>query len=1079
MNPLVVYKASAGSGKTFTLAVQYIKLLILAEEPGEYARILAVTFTNKATAEMKDRILSQLFGIGQHLDSSQAYYEALEKALREEGFMYEEEQIRRLCRFVLHQILHDYSRFRVQTIDAFFQMVLRGLAHELGLTANLQVEISDKEVLSKAVDRMVDRLQDDPQVFEWLMSLVREHIDNDQRWDVTREVKNFGLAIFNEDYLMRGDQLRAVLNDTAFMRRFLQQLLEMEKASLASIVSMGNRLEQMVYDEQVSFADFSNGSTLRKFADQLKDGKFPIEIGARIRGWADDPLSLVKKADQKNRPELLGVADQICCLLNEIIEKMEGIEHTVNSARLATAHLKPLCLLDAIDREVALINTETSRFNLAKTPILLNRMIGLSDAPFVFEKLGALLRHVMIDEFQDTSRLQWSNFRTLLLESFAKGGRNLIVGDVKQSIYRWRGGDWRVLGQIQENTSLPILSKRLEVNRRSDRRIIDFNSSFFKDAALVLDRISSDDIAHLGEAFSFAAAYDDVCQLVPDEKPEAGYIRLSVLDGEAYKKRDEWTGEILDDLQQQIRDLRSAGVPYAKMTILVRNNREMAPIIQHFAEAEDWPDRPMIVSDEAFLLSASPAVELLIAALRVLLHPEDRVSAYELQQKAPSLPPEGLNPQWAQLPLYELLETLYRQLDLQQIPHQEAYLHGFFDAVMDFLHSESADIFTFLTFWDERLSRQAIPAGMVDGIRILTIHKAKGLEFHTVFMPFCTWNFESDRSSSLLWCQPTEKPFDALQLLPITPNGKMAPKSIFAHDYAESHLLSRLDELNTLYVGFTRPRSNLFAWAVGKTDGLSSSKRSVGDLIAAVLPEGCEIGDPVLTVRAEKGESDNRMNPLFTPIESFMQSYPMSASFRQSNRSQQFIASLTDETADESLSELTRSNQYIEVGKLLHGILQRMATRADMKKVLDSLEHEGVITRHTPDGSYVSLRRADIERWLDRGLENPKAASWFDGSWQLFNECSIVSLHPETRQMETHRPDRVMISPDKSRVVVVDFKFSHRHSAYDDQVRNYMKLLSAMHPSAQVEGYLWFVTAGLIDPVCATPPATSQLTLDL
>ena len=231
-HPLVVYKASAGSGKTFTLAVQYIKLLVLTAEGREYAHILAVTFTNKATAEMKDRILSQLYGIGHSLASSNPYFQALKAALKEEGVQVADDELRRLCRQALSQILHDYNRFRVQTIDAFFQMVLRGMAHELGLTANLQVEISDTEVLSKAVDRIVDRLHEDPQVFEWLYSLVRDRIDNDQRWDVTREVKDFGRAIFNEDYLMRGDRLRLVLSDPQQMRALINRLDETEQTSV-------------------------------------------------------------------------------------------------------------------------------------------------------------------------------------------------------------------------------------------------------------------------------------------------------------------------------------------------------------------------------------------------------------------------------------------------------------------------------------------------------------------------------------------------------------------------------------------------------------------------------------------------------------------------------------------------------------------------------------------------------------------------------------------------------------------------------------------------------------------------------
>ena len=1092
MSSLTVYKASAGSGKTFTLAVQYIKLLVQSQNGGEYARILAVTFTNKATAEMKDRILSQLYGIGHSLSSSEAYFCALKESLQAESgkLLPSDDELRRRCRFALNQILHDYSRFRVQTIDTFFQTVLRGLAHELGLTPGLQVEISDTEVLSKAVDRIVERLQDEPQVLEWLISLVRDRISNDQRWDVTREVKNFGRTIFNEDYLMRGDQLRERLSDNKFMQQYIKHLQDMEAEALAGVSSAGAQIAQAVYDSGYSYSDFSNGQTLRSFTEQLKAGNWNVEIGTRVRKWAEDPLSLLRKTNNDNYQAMLSVADEISGLLSIVIPQLEKIQYTVNSVHLALAHIKQLCLLDVIDREVADINAETSRFNLAKTPILLNRMIGDTDAPFVFEKIGAMLHHVMIDEFQDTSRLQWQNFMILLLESLSKGGHNLLVGDVKQSIYRWRGGDWRILGDIGHTMYLSPDIHNLDVNRRSSGTVVCFNNSFFVDAAKQLDAVSVPEIQIMKGSFSFGRAYGDIVQKVPVSPTAAevpclatlahdGFVSVTLLDSKNFKKQEDWEPLILDDLKQQVRSLHQQGLAYSSMTILVRNNREMKPVIDSFALDDDMPP---IVSDEAFLLSSSPAVSALIAALRVLDDPSDKVSAYYLRTRFSSISPDGIPQHLSHLPLYELMETLYRLLHLEEIANQDAYLFGFFDALLDFIHSETADIHSFLTYWDERLSRQAIPAGQVNGIRIITIHKAKGLEFHTVFMPFCTWAMERDRSTDLLWCSPSEEPYSQLGLIPITPSSKTAPNSVFARDYAESHLLSRLDELNALYVGFTRAVSNLYVWGVGNASNLAKGHRTVGDLIAAVMPEGTLLGEPVL-VTSSKKDSDNRLMPDRQPLDISMCSFPASSSFHQSNRSQYFLGELTAD--DEWNSEHQRQQQMIEMGRLLHSILQQIHTLDDLSRVLDSLEHEGVITRYLSEGTYVNVRRADIEQWFSRGFGNPVISSWFSGEWELFNECSIVSVNSESHQIEHHRPDRVMVSQDASRIVVVDYKFGIPHHTYEDQVRTYMHLLADMYPSAHVEGYLWYVYSSRLDVVPATPPvhssssATSQqLTLD-
>ena len=1100
-HPLTVYKASAGSGKTFTLAIEYIKLLVLSTDIDEFTHILGVTFTNKATTEMKDRIISQLYGIAHGLPASEPYMNALRRALQgEPDAPPSDADIRQRCAMALHQILHDYSRFRVQTIDAFFQSILRGLAHELGLTANLQVEISDTEVLSEAVDRIVSRLQDEPVVLDWLLSLVRDQIENGQRWDVTRRVKDFGRTIFNEEYLRRGEQLRVVLADRDFVKGFIRQLKAQITEGEEFLRIKGQQIEQTVAEAGITYADFSNGQRiLSGLVEKLKAGSMAeVELSATVQKWADDPLLMVKKADQTRRPDLLDAADSVSGILAMLAAELPEKQYATNSAQLALAHLKPLFLLDFIDREVADINAETSRFNLAKTPILLNRMIGDTDAPFIFEKMGALLHHVMIDEFQDTSRLQWENFRSLLLESYSRGGRNLLVGDVKQSIYRWRGGDWRTLGGIEKQVSPTPLVHTLDTNYRSQRNVIQFNNDFFTAASAALDAVSQPEEALLGQPQFFAQAYADVVQQCPEGKPEGGYVRVQVLDSEEYKNREGWEPAILEDLKEQVRRLHEAGLPYEQMTILVRKNFQAAPIIEAFAAD---PQMPPIVSDEAFLLSSSLPVCLLIHALRLLENADDRVATELLRRH--DIDTERLAQERDRLrlmPLYELMEHLYRQLNLQRFPEQDAYFMAFFDAVAEYMCTEAAGLHTFLQYWNDRLSQQSIPAGQVSGIRIITIHKAKGLEFHTVFMPFCNWELERDRSSSLLWCTPTQAPYDALQLIPITPRAKTTPNSVFARDYAEEHLLSRLDELNALYVGFTRARSNLYIWAVGAD--LAPASRTVGDLIACCT-EQPEVGTPVTTCRQTTDEETNRMTLRPTPIPVTMQSYDLNIQFRQSTKAREFCltpesSSLTPNPSpigegsiysqelkvnDKRVAQVTtplsnrrgvggeagvgseaRSSSYLATGRLLHRVLQQIATAADIPAVLDAFEQEGLISGCADDGTAVTVRRRDMQRWLDQGLRNPVVGSWFSGEWQLFRECSIVSLNAQGAP-EVHRPDRVLVNPDQQQVIVIDFKFGHPAPAHEAQVTGYMHLLQQMLPTATVTGYLWYVYSGHVQTI--------------
>ncbi|MCR5180533.1 MAG: UvrD-helicase domain-containing protein [Bacteroidaceae bacterium] len=1088
-NPLTVYKASAGAGKTFRLAVEYIKLLVLAPQGDEYTHILAVTFTNKATAEMKDRIISQLFGIANSLPSSQPYFNALCEALSEtQGAPSEEHEIRQRCQRALYQILHDYSRFRVETIDSFFQTILRGLALELGLTANLQVEINDTEVLSEAVDRIIDRLQDEPLILGWLLSLVRDQIENNQRWDVTRRVKSFGKVIFNEEYLRRGDALRAVLSDHAFVQDFMNKMNQQVKDTEALVREYGERMRQALAENGVVPADFSNGArNLQPFLTKLCEGRVAdLNFTDTLQAWIADPMKMVKKADVSRRPDLIDAADIIAGLLGEVQENLSKWQYDVNSARQALAHLKPLFLLDSIDREVASINVETSRFNLAKTPILLARMVGESDAPFVFEKIGALLHHVMIDEFQDTSRLQWDNFRALLLESYSRGGHNLIVGDVKQSIYRWRGGDWRILGDIEQNVVPAPDVRTLRTNRRSLRRVIEFNNNFFQMACKKLEGVSQSEEELLNLPDFFLRAYSDVEQEVPANKGNEGYVRVEVISSEEYKIKEEAQQKAIEGLCQQIRVLHDGGVPYEQMAILVRINVECELIVQAFAEI---PDMPPIISDEAFLLSSSIPVVILIEALRYLVD-GNVLSAFYLQEHDVEVALLDRQRQLLMLtPLYELLEELYRILHLDRFSSQDAYLFGFFDAVSDYLHGEAADIPSFLTFWDDKLSRQAIPAGEVEGIRILTIHKAKGLEYHTVLLPFCTWAMERNRASDLLWCTPAEKPFADMQLLPITPSSKLTPNSVFARDYAESHILARMDELNTLYVAFTRARANLLVWCV---DGdMMSENRTVGDLIASSIQHVASLatdgvyveGEPVFATETEVAQAENRMEPTAMPLRVSMFSCNLGVEFRQSNESARFLQA--EQGGGELSQDQRQQRRYLETGRLLHRVLQSIGVEEDLPAVLDTFEHKGLITRTAADGTEVAVPRSAMEKWVKSGWRNPLVREWFQPHWKLFNECSIVSLD-ERQQPVTHRPDRVMVSADGSHIVVVDFKFGTMHPDYEQQVLTYMDLLRQMAPEAHVEGYLWFVYTGKVLSVPLSAASTapdaatdnSQLTLD-
>ena len=1053
-NETTVYKASAGSGKTFTLAVHYIKLLVLAEGPDEYAHILGVTFTNKATTEMKDRILTQLYGIGHALEASKAYYDALCKVLGDDGMVLEESEIRCRCQAALGAILHDYDRFRVMTIDAFFSLILRSLAHELGLNANLQVDLRDSEVLADAVDRLMGRLQDEPSLYPIVRDMVQRQIDENGKWDVTDDMKDFGKQIFGEDYTHYRGLIETVTANISAVKDFKKQMRAREKEARERVGKLADALEQVLcHLEQhgIPCARFCRGAeSVRTLVSNLRKKGPSAEISATVRDLVHDPTKLLRKNDL-NDAVMQDAARQLSTAVDEVVRACDDEIRAYNSAVLARTNIDNLCLLGALDKEVAAINDEAARFNLSRTGRLLHEMVQGCDAPFVFEKMGALLHHIMIDEFQDTSGLQWDNFRTLLLETYARGGNNLIVGDVKQSIYRWRNGDWRILGHIERYGALVPHVKPLDVNYRSDRRVITFNNAFFSSAAAQLDAITGDIQDKVGETFSFATVYADVEQQIPDSRPDRGYVRIEVL------QKSTFDTESVHRLADTVKSLHSRGLPYEEMCILVRYNREAQTVLEGFA---DDPDLPPVVSDEAFLLRSSRLITLLVAMLRVMDTDEELCRSL--------LRFNGIDPQridqnhdtWSTLSLYELVETLYATFGMGGLcPDQEAFLFAFLDAVTDFQHTDSSNVHAFLQFWDETLSTKSIPASRIEGIRILTIHKAKGLEYHTLFVPFANWKMCSDKE--LLWCQPAQDPYAKMGVLPVKSRSQ-AGKSVFEPEYLRNRQLQMLDEFNALYVALTRAEHNLYVWI--PEQGKNETAPGVHHMLLDFVGEArvYEQGEPVLpeafaVVQNEEERREresNRMEsqPDETPVG--MSSHDAHLTFVQSNQSRQFVDTLT---ADERTPEDTTRERYIAVGTLLHRVLERIETTNDVPRVLDDFEREGLITATSPDTDEgVCVSRHSVETAFAKGMSLPEVADWFSGRWHTMNECTIL-VRDDDGIARSHRPDRVMMSADGGDIVVVDFKFGDYRPEYQDQVLRYMSHLQRMYPKSKVRGYLWLV----------------------
>jgi len=1082
---LTVYKASAGSGKTFTLASEYITLVV--KNPQDYRSILAVTFTNKATQEMKTRILSQLYGIAHSLPDSEAYYEQVRMKT---GFS--EQTIRENAAKALSLLTHHYNEFRVQTIDAFFQSVLRNLARELNLTANLRVDLNDEQVEVQAVDELINSLEEGEEVLNWIRDYIDKNIEDDKGWNVISQIKDFGKNIFKDFYKDHKTELDNRFSDESFFNDFITDLRERRTRILNRLNEHAKQMYKKIRD-----ANLDNPNLFNRGANGLLSHIIKLTKGTP----SNDPTpqyvqSCIDSADKwpaskcpaKERAAIIELASASLCSDLKILNDYRINDwREYQSCNLTLKHLSQLRLLHAISEAVDEINKDTNRFMLSNTQSLLCTLMKDSDTPFVFEKMGAYLKHIMIDEFQDTSTIQWNNFRKLLDNCMAQvDSHNLIVGDVKQSIYRWRQGDWKLLNNIEhEFTKEQIKIEPLDTNYRSEENIIRFNNTFFNQA--VLQTVKELESEGIQGATELVEAYKEIEQK-PRKDNGKGCVRIKLFRYDS-KNASDYKQKILNELIENIRQLLDQGYKQKDIAILARSKTVIPDIVDSFQNIDT---NVSLVSDEAFRLDASLAVNVIIEALRLLTHPHDKLTESKLvklyQQQViktgkdindlfvgenstelKSFLPSGYIDKFeslSRLSLIDLVDEIYSLFSLDSLEGQSAYVCTFYDTLNEYLRDHPADIDDFIEEWEDTLSSNTIQSDEVDGIRLITIHKSKGLEYDNVLIPFCDWELEKTNGITI-WCSgdDKEKPYGELPLIPVDYSSKMLG-TVFEDDYKEEHLQNTVDNMNLLYVAFTRAGKNLFI--TGKkykerTKGKSERSHIIQYIIEELAKElpGAIIDDagdngPIsfefgtLSTCEERVEKEKATeNPFELSPKTHklkIETFPQPVSFRQSNKSHDFIKGEDIDPSD--------AKRYIKVGNVLHQLFSTILTEADIEPRLKELEQAGIIYND-------DITSRELQNKISCALSNEKVKNWFSPRWKLFNECTILDYDKETGDVYEHRPDRVMT--DGKEMIVVDFKFGKPRDEYHEQVQRYMRLLMRMGYK-QVSGYIWYVLRNEIVP---------------
>ncbi len=1048
MSNLKVYKASAGSGKTFTLALEYIRELLTKRSDHAHRSVLAVTFTKDATGEMKDRILSELYGLAFNCTTSGVFREALIRSLAETGVFMNENEIREKSKAVLHAILHDYSHLHITTIDSFFQKVLRNLARELGRGSRFNLEMNTVKVLSEAVRSVIEQANEDPQLLEWLMMYIEEKLDDGGYWRIDREILDFSRCIFNEYFQEHEYALKQQLqeNSSAF-RQIKESHAKIQNDCKIFFKETYATVSSLMLENGLEAADFNRNGVAINFLSKLSNGDFATANAgsAVVRDCCSDAAKWPSGKTKKREVVIALAGSHFLPLLNQTLDILRKYQ----TSRMITRNIHQLGLIWDITNEIGRQNAENNRFMLSDTSLFLNRMIDDSDTSFIYEKIGAEIKHVMIDEFQDTSRLQWKNFKSLLSEILANNYFSMIVGDVKQSIYRWRNGDWSILDHIGQE--LNVESRSLGVNYRSEKRIVDFNNRFFGDAAVLLNEKYS---FLFGEAKNspFLRAYSPAeVEQQAMKNGEYGFVSVSFIPD----KSDDFKYDdlVLKKLLEQLSDLHRKGIPAHRVCILARTNKHIIRTAEYMAAYRaEYPELARsgflnIVSDEAFQLGSSPALRILIEGLRVLSDASNPVFRakleYYLKQYdlcSVEMIPEHL----ILLPLMELAGHLYRMFGLGAIDGQSGYLYAFYDAMGIYLKDNPSDVHAFLAYWEEELQFKSVSSGMsIEGVRAMTIHKSKGLQFHTVILPFCDWELSPEKNP-VVWCGPKDGLYD-LELLPVRYSHQMFD-TVFRDEYRDETVQSWMDNLNLLYVALTRAEHNLLVLSKDRGNPESSDDiKRVSDVLRFILKNFnenfnedllyFETGNLDIRVEEHSEKTDNllKQTPQMLTASFISESFdPVKSIFKQSNKSREFIT-------PDALSK----DDYVLHGNIMHALFAPIETMDDIEAAVDKLIFEGII---------LPGQRDEYAGYVRHSICNSKVESWFSGRYKTYNECTVLT--GENGEVRQQRPDKVLIS--ETETIIIDFKFGAPLPEHRRQMQRYMQLMKQMYPR-DPEAFIWYV----------------------
>jgi len=1070
--PLKILQASAGSGKTFSLTAHYLTLLLSGET--KYREILAVTFTNKATEEMKSRIMEVLKGFATGDDEMKDYRALVLQAHPDLDAVSLQERSKRIYK----RILHDYSRFSVSTIDGFVQKVIRGFAFELGLDSGYALEMNFEKVKNDLADRLDKQLDTNPNLLKWIIDLALDRINNNISWNYRTELTDLAGEIFKERY-QPFDSAMQLLGQENDLNELFGSFGKETKKQISSFEEMVNQLSAKameLFESSGHNPDHLKGKS-RSPLNNLK------KIAAGDLDKVDSLTKLIDEPDEWFKP---GSDTSLYESLNPVIRELNtSYIDKLPEYILAQAFNKNLYYLRLMQEMAVLLKTyreESGNLLISDAQNLLKGITGEDDdnPAFIWEKTGSRYRHFLFDEFQDTSSNQWGNFKPLLKNAMAEANGklidHLIVGDVKQSIYRWRNGDWNILHQQAKKDigTTYVTDANLEENYRSTENIISFNNMLFKALPILMQRNINETV--IGQATNIELStwweeqgfnhimtdvYSESTQKITPRTPGGGAIDFNVLktdsSGVALNKTSFKT-EALRKMVETLHRLLMVEKRYeaGDACVLVRSNAEAIAVVDALME-----NNINVISGEALLIENNIAVKILIDTLKVMAGLPENTALYKANCISLYAQLEGrvLNPadlfdlkkktleelsgllpadlclywrSWMQQPLPELLEKLVSAYGLNESKHglQLPYLFALRDLAGNIGRQGEKGITSFLKYWEEEGSRKTLPSSeSADAVQVITIHKSKGLAFKVVMIPFCNWDING-KINTIFWVPAANTPYHQLQRIPLKYNSSLGQSSV-AISYYEELLYNNMDALNMLYVATTRTKEYLYISSLGKkSDGIST----IGDLLIRIFEdqlseEGQFLVDEPVLKKGGGGSSTvarpESINLLFYPT------------------SERLTAVFNSDLKRRELDMLGNNSAGRE-GSILHEVLARAEDSEGLGFVLAQMLNEGFFREE---------ELADLKIQAVNVLQHGALQQLLNNSRQSVSEKSIID-----RSGKSYRPDKVLFSDEE--VIVIDYKFTQKESpAHIKQVHGYRELLQEMgYP--KVSTYLFYARSG-------------------